>query len=990
MDSGSIRRKFLEFFEKKGHTIVPSAPLVLKNDPTLLFTNSGMVQFKDFFLGNATPKSSRIADTQKCLRVSGKHNDLEEVGIDTYHHTMFEMLGNWSFGDYFKKEALAWAWELLTEEYKLPKDRLYVSVFGGDKDDNLPFDQEAFDIWKSFVSEDRIILGNKKDNFWEMADLGPCGPCSEIHVDLRSEEERKKIPGKDLVNNDHPQVIEIWNNVFMEFERYWNPEKGGTSELAKFDLEYKGDDKKVARERLRSKLTLLKPLPNKNVDTGMGFERLCMAIQNKTSNYDTDVFTPLLDFISQTSGIKYKADEKTDIAMRVIADHVRAVAFAIADGQLPSNTGAGYVIRRILRRAVRYGFTFLNFKEPFIYKLVPVLANQLRDVFTELKAQEDYVGKVIFEEEASFLRTLDKGIGLLNFEFDFLVEFRNSIGVNKNKYLNREDLDGIPPKDEVVFVSEINSNVNKAIVQLVLNSQPSNQFGGAKSTLDFYDVCNIVKGIEDFETAYQKVLIDTLVIPGKIAFELYDTYGFPLDLTSLIARERGFSVDEEGFRVEMEKQKSRSKAAAAKETGDWVIIGDDVKSEFIGYDHLEAEVKITKYRKLKQKNKELYQLVFDRTPFYAESGGQVGDTGYIASANEKVYITDTKKENELIVHSADQLPENLSAAFTAVVDKHKRQLSMDNHSATHLLHAALRTVLGKHVEQKGSLVNDKILRFDFSHFAAMTPEEIQKVEDMVNAKIREDIHLDEKRNVPIDQAKALGAMALFGEKYGDFVRVITFDPKYSVELCGGTHVKSTGNIGLFKIVSESSVAAGVRRIEAITAENAEQFVRTEIALLDEVRALLKNPKDLLASLKNLSEEKHALEKKIEAFNQEKANLIKDELARKAVKSNGYSLVLEKVSVPNADALKNIAYALRNQFDDLLLILAADVDGKPQVTVMIGEKLAQTNKYHAGNLVKELAKEIDGGGGGQPFFATAGGKNLNGLDAVIEKARKLIQ
>jgi alanyl-tRNA synthetase len=897
MDSGSIRRKFLEFFEKKGHTIVPSAPLVLKNDPTLLFTNSGMVQFKDFFLGNATPKSSRIADTQKCLRVSGKHNDLEEVGIDTYHHTMFEMLGNWSFGDYFKKEALAWAWELLTEEYKLPKDRLYVSVFGGDKDDNLPFDQEAFDIWKGFVSEDRIILGNKKDNFWEMADLGPCGPCSEIHVDLRSEEERKKIPGKELVNNDHPQVIEIWNNVFMEFERYWNPEKGGASELVKFDLEYKGDDKKTARERLRSKLTLLKPLPNKNVDTGMGFERLCMAIQSKTSNYDTDVFTPLLDFISQTSGIKYKHDEKTDIAMRVIADHVRAVSFAIADGQLPSNTGAGYVIRRILRRAVRYGFTFLNFKEPFIYKLVPVLANQLRDVFTELKAQEDYVSKVIFEEEASFLRTLEKGL----------------------------------------------------------------------------------KRMEGLQA-----------ISGEQAFELYDTYGFPLDLTSLIARERGFSVDEEGFRVEMEKQKSRSKAAAAKETGDWVIIGEDVKSEFIGYDHLEADIKITKYRKLKQKNKELYQLVFDRTPFYAESGGQVGDTGYIASANEKIYITDTKKENELTVHSADQLPENLSASFSAIVDKHKRQLSMDNHSATHLLHAALRNVLGKHVEQKGSLVNDKILRFDFSHFAAMTPEEIQKVEDMVNTKIREDIHLDEKRNVPIDQAKALGAMALFGEKYGDFVRVITFDPKYSVELCGGTHVKSTGNIGLFKIVSESSVAAGVRRIEAITAENAEQFVRTEIALLDEVRALLKNPKDLLASLKSLSEEKHALEKKIDAFNQEKANLIKDELARKAVKSNGYSLVLEKVSVPNADALKNIAYALRNQFEDLLLVLAADVDGKPQVTVMIGEKLAQTNKYHAGNMVKELAKEIDGGGGGQPFFATAGGKNLNGLDAVIEKARKLIQ
>ena len=896
MDSGSIRRKFLEFFEKKGHTIVPSAPLVLKNDPTLLFTNSGMVQFKDYFLGNAMPKSSRIADTQKCLRVSGKHNDLEEVGIDTYHHTMFEMLGNWSFGDYFKKDAIAWAWELLTEEYKLPKDRLYVSVFAGDKDDNLPFDQEAFDLWKQFVAEDRIILGNKKDNFWEMADLGPCGPCSEIHVDLRPDDERKAVPGKELVNNDHPQVIEIWNNVFMEFERYWNPEKGGASELFKFDLEYKGDDKKVARERLRSQLTLLKPLPNKNVDTGMGFERLCRAINLVHSNYDTDVFTPLIDYIAQASGIKYKTEEKTDIAMRVIADHVRAVSFAIADGQLPSNAGAGYVIRRILRRAVRYGFTFLNFKEPFIYRLVAVLGNQLKDVFPELKSQEEYVSKVIFEEETSFLRTLEKGL----------------------------------------------------------------------------------KRMEGLQS-----------ISGEQAFELYDTYGFPLDLTSLIARERGFTVDEDGFRVEMEKQKSRSKAAAAKETGDWVIVGEDVKSEFIGYDYLESEIKITKYRKLKQKNKELFQLVFDRTPFYAESGGQVGDTGYIESANEKIYITDTKKENELIVHAADKLPENLSASFTAVVDKHKRQLSMDNHSATHLLHAALRQVLGKHVEQKGSLVNDKILRFDFSHFAAMTPAEIQKVEDIVNSKIREDIHLDEKRNVPIDQAKALGAMALFGEKYGDFVRVITFDPKFSVELCGGTHVKSTGNIGLFKITSESSVAAGVRRIEAITSENADQFVRNEIALLDEVRALLKNPKDLLTSLKNLSEEKHALEKKIEVFNQEKANLIKDELVRKAVKSNGYHLILEKVSVPNADALKNIAYALRNQFDDLLLILAADVESKPQVTVMIGEKLAQTNQYHAGNLVKELAKEIDGGGGGQPFFATAGGKNLNGLDAVIEKARKLI-
>jgi alanyl-tRNA synthetase len=903
MDSGSIRQKFMEFFEGKGHLIVPSAPLVLKNDPTLLFTNSGMVQFKDNFLGNATPKSRRIADTQKCLRVSGKHNDLEEVGIDTYHHTMFEMLGNWSFGDYFKKEAIEWAWELLTEVYKLPKDRLYVTVFGGDKDDNLPVDQEAYDLWKSFIDEARILHGSKKDNFWEMADVGPCGPCSEIHVDLRSEEDVKKIPGKDLVNNDHPQVIEIWNLVFMEFERYWAPGKGGSGELVKFELEYKGEDKKKAREKLRSNLTQLKPLPSKNVDTGMGFERLCMAIQRKTSNYDTDVFTPMLDFISKESGIQYKHSEKTDIAMRVIADHIRAVSFAIADGQLPSNTGAGYVIRRILRRAVRYGFTFLNFKEPFIYKLVAVLASQLKDVFTELDSQRDYVSKVIFEEETSFLRTLDKG-------------------------LKRFDIIQAELKDKIVR--------------------------------------------------------------GEQAFELYDTFGFPLDLTSLIARERGFSVDDDGFRREMEKQKSRSKADAAKETGDWVSVGEDEKTEFIGYDHLDAQVRVVKYRKTKQKNKEIFQLVLDRTPFYAESGGQVGDTGYIEANGEKVSIVDTKKENELIIHFTEKLPSTLEASFKAVVQRTKRELTMNNHSATHLLHAALRQVLGKHVEQKGSLVNEKILRFDFSHFAAMTQEEIQKVEDIVNQKIRQDIQLDEKRNVPIEKAKTFGAMALFGEKYGDFVRVITFDPKFSVELCGGTHVQATGHIGLFKIISESSVAAGVRRIEAVTAENAEQYVRSEIGLLDEVRSLLKNPKDLVASVKNLAEEKHALEKKLEALNLERANQIKDQLAAKAVKSNGHTLILEKISVPNADALKNIAYALRNQFDDLLLVLAADIDSKPQVAVMIGEKLAQTNKFHAGNMVKELAREIDGGGGGQPFFATAGGKNLNGLNAVLEKAKQLIK
>ena len=871
MDSGSIRRKFLEFFEKKGHLIVPSAPLVLKNDPTLLFTNSGMVQFKDYFLGNAIPKSRRIADTQKCLRVSGKHNDLEEVGIDTYHHTMFEMLGNWSFGDYFKMDAIAWAWELLTIEYKLPKDKLYVTVFEGDKKENLPFDQDAFNYWKEWISEDRILKGNKKDNFWEMGDTGPCGPCSEIHIDLRSDEEIKKIPGKDMVNTGHPQVIEIWNNVFMEFNR-------------------KADGS-------------LEKLPAQHVDTGMGFERLCMAIQKKTSNYDTDVFSPLIDFIGDAAGVKYKTEEKTDIAMRVIADHVRAVSFAIADGQLPSNTGAGYVIRRILRRGVRYGFTFLNFKEPFIYKLVPVLSRQLKDVFPELESQKDYVGKVIFEEETSFLRTLEKGL----------------------------------------------------------------------------------KRMENIQSE-----IKGQVVSGALAFELYDTYGFPLDLTSLIARERGLSVDEAGFKTEMEKQKSRSKADAAKETGDWILVGDDEKTEFIGYDHLESPVKIVKYRTIKQKNKELVQLVFDKTPFYAESGGQVGDTGFIQSEKEKIQIIDTKKENELIIHFTEKLPGNLHSDFNAVVESSKRKRTMNNHSATHLLHAALRQVLGKHVEQKGSLVNDKILRFDFSHFAAMTPEEIRKVEDIVNRKVRANIQLDEKRNVPIENAKSMGAMALFGEKYGDFVRVITFDAGFSVELCGGTHVPATGVIGLFKIIGESSVAAGVRRIEAITAESAEEFVRAELELLDGVREVLKNPKDVLSSIKSLAEEKHDLEKKLEAVNLERANALKDELAKKAFKSNGETVIIEKVTVSSADALKNIAYGLRNQFDDLLLVLAADVDSKPQVAVMIGEKLLATNKYHAGNMVKDLAKEIEGGGGGQPFFATAGGKNLAGLNAVVEKAKQLIK
>ena len=883
MTSAIVRQKFLDFFESKGHKIVPSAPLVLKNDPSLLFTNSGMVQFKDYFLGNSISTNRRVADTQKCLRVSGKHNDLEDVGLDTYHHTMFEMLGNWSFGDYFKKEAISWAWELLTEVYGLPKDRLYVTVFGGDKGDNLPVDEEAKELWRSFVQEDRILHGNKKDNFWEMGESGPCGPCSEIHIDLRSEEERMKKAGRDLVNSDHPQVVEIWNLVFIQFNRLASG--------------------------------ALVPLPDKHVDTGMGFERLCMAIQAKTSNYDTDVFGPLMEFIAINANVKYGDDIKTDIAIRVMADHIRAVSFAISDGQLPSNTGAGYVIRRILRRAVRYGFSYLNFKEPFIHRLVPLLALQLKDVFPELHQQLDYVSKVVHEEEISFLRTLEKGLEMIYEKVELL------------KHLKNTDPNA------------------------------------------------------------------TVTLTGGNIFLLYDTFGFPKDLTLLIARENDLKLNE-GWEIEfddwMSKQKTRSRGDAAKETGDWVVVAEGDKPEFIGYDELISISKILRYRKVKQKNKELFQLVLDKTPFYAESGGQVGDTGILEIGQEKITVVDTKKENDLIVHWVEKLPANLEGIVQAKVNIDQRRLSRANHSATHLVHAALRSVLGKHVEQKGSLVNDKVLRFDFSHFAAMTSEEVSRVETIVNEKIRENIQLNEQRNVPIEKAKSLGAMALFGEKYGEFVRVITFDPKFSVELCGGTHVKATGNIGLLKIVSESSVAAGVRRIEAVTADEAFEYLNGFYNEISQIKTQLKNPKDVVASIQTLVDEKHSLEKKLEVIYQQQANALKDILATKAVKSNDYTLVLERVSVPNADSLKNIAYALRNQFDDLLMILAADIEGKPQVAVMLGEKLEATKKYHAGNMVKELAKEIDGGGGGQSFFATAGGKNINGLERVIEKSLEIIE
>lgn len=867
MTSAQIRTAFLDFFKSKEHHIVNSAPMVVKNDPTLMFTNAGMNQFKDIFLGNSPAKYPRIANTQKCLRVSGKHNDLEEVGIDTYHHTMFEMLGNWSFGNYFKKEAIAWSWELLTEVYKLSKDRLYVTVFEGDSKENLAFDQESYDHWKKFIAEDRILKGNKKDNFWEMGETGPCGPCSEIHIDLRSEEDRKKIDGKDLVNASHPQVIEIWNNVFMEFNR------------------------KVDGS--------LDKLPAQHVDTGMGFERLCMAIQGKTSNYDTDVFQPMIQFIASNSGVKYGADEKTDIAMRVMSDHIRAIALAISDGQLPSNNKAGYVIRRILRRAVRYGFTFLNLKEPFLNKLVPILAEQFKDVFPELKAQQDFVIRVITEEELSFLRTLDTGIR----------KFDDYKGKN---------------------------------------------------------------------------------VDGKFAFELYDTFGFPIDLTQLMARERGMEVDMTSFNKCLDEQKERSRAAAVVDTDDWVIVRAGEEVEFIGYEEFESEVEILRYRKVKAKNKEQYQLVFNRTPFYAESGGQIGDTGYIESKGEKTSITDTQKENNLIIHYCDKLPKDVTALFIARINIIRRRQISNNHSATHLMHSALKKVLGAHVNQKGSLVNENQTRFDFSHFAKITDEEIQKIEKIVNEKIRENILLDEKRNIPVQQAIDMGAMALFGEKYGEFVRVITFDPTFSIELCGGTHVKATGQIGQLKIVSESAVAAGVRRIEAITADKAEAFFEEQQLQLNTIRELLKNPKDLVQRIQGLLDENINLQEQINQFTSEKTQIVKQQLLGKIKVLNGINVIAEHIELPSADAVKNLSFELKNQIDNLFFLAGAEIDGKALLSLIVSDNLVKERNLNATNIIRELSKEIQGGGGGQPFYATAGGKNPAGLKKAIEMADSFIK
>ncbi len=867
MNAQEIRQAFLIFFETKQHHIVPSAPMVIKDDPTLMFTNAGMNQFKDIFLGNSPVKFARIANTQKCLRVSGKHNDLEEVGHDTYHHTMFEMLGNWSFGDYFKKEAIEWAWEFLTETVKIDKDRIYVTIFGGDEGDKLEADMEAYSYWEPLIAKDRILRGSKKDNFWEMGDSGPCGPCSEIHVDIRDDAQRKEIDGASLVNTGDPLVIEIWNLVFMEFNRLANGS--------------------------------LQPLPAKHVDTGMGFERLCMVLQGKKSNYDTDVFQPIINEISRISNIMYGKSPATDVAMRVIADHLRTIAFAIADGQLPSNNKAGYVIRRILRRAVRYGYTFLDLSQPFINKLVPVLVNEMGSYFSELKSQKDLIIKVVTEEEASFLRTLSHGISKFN--------------------------------------------------------QYTSNNPGSKIT-------------------------------GEFAFELYDTYGFPIDLTSLMAREQNLDVDMEAFQRGLQQQKERSRKDASVEVDDWIILKSDHAETFIGYDSLESNTYITRYRKVNSKGKTFYQVVLAETPFYAESGGQAGDTGILEIDGKQIVVQDTKKENNLIIHLCNEFPERTEGSVHAIVSEENRIRTANNHSATHLLHQALRAVLGSHVEQKGSFVHPDYLRFDFAHFQKMTDKEVLEVENIVNNLIRKNFGREEWRAVPIEEAKERGALALFGEKYGDTVRMIKFGD--SIELCGGTHVPATGQIGLFKITSESAIAAGVRRIEAITGEKAEAFYNSQNELLDEIKSLLKNNTDPLKAVKNLLDENNELKSIIEKNNAEKVHNLYLELSSAYQQHETYRLIVSKVNLePNA--VRDLTFKLLQGNDDLIVIIGSQSDNKPMLTVAISEELVKHKGLNASTIIKEPAKEIKGGGGGQPHYATAGGKDVNGLDAAINKAQTLI-
>lgn len=873
MQVSEIRQKFFDYFQSRDHKIVPSAPIVVKDDPTLMFTNAGMNQFKDIFLENEEPKHPRVIDTQKCLRVSGKHNDLEQVGHDTYHHTMFEMLGNWSFGDYFKKKAIEYAWELLTEEYGLEHDRLYVTVFEGDSQQNLSEDTEAYNIWQTVVPEDRVLKYGKEENFWEMGDVGPCGPSSEIHYDFRGKAERDQEDAKHLVNQDHPEVIELWNLVFIEFNRY----QDGT----------------------------LESLPKKHIDTGMGLERLTAVLQNKDSNYDTDIFQPLIQYIADKYKVQYGQSEEKDIALRVVADHSRAITFTIGDGQLPSNTGAGYVIRRILRRGVRYGFQYLGAETPFLHELVEVLANQLGDVFPEVREQKDFISQVIQEEEQSFLRTLSVGTKL-------------------------------------------------------------------------------------FE---QKVkILDENTIPGDFAFELYDTYGFPLDLTRLMANEQGLAVDEQGFQKGLEAQKARSKKASEMTTSDWQIVREGEKSTFIGYDHLQTQVKILRYRKIETKKRVSYQVVLDQTPFYAESGGQVGDTGRIFNNQETIQVRDTQKENNLIIHITDQLPNDLDADFEAEVDRIKRELTASNHTATHLMHAALKELLGTHVDQKGSLVNAEYLRFDFSHFTKLSNQDIRDIETRVNQKIRENIPRQEERSIPIQQAMNNGATALFGEKYGDYVRVITFDEDYSKELCGGTHIESTGSIGLFKITQETSVAAGIRRIEAATGSEAEQFINQKMDTLAEVQAVLKNPNSPVSSIKELIDTNKKLEKEIEGYHHEKVKAIRDHLLEspEKIKDGQIDLIADKVQVDSPQAGKDLAFDLKNNNEEAIILLGAGFEEKANVWLIIPEPLIEPYNLNAGEMISDIAAEISGGGGGKAFFATAGGKNPDKVGQAIEKGKELIK
>lgn len=874
MTSKEIRQKFLDFFASKGHQIVPSAPIVVKNDPTLLFTNAGMNQFKDYFLGNRKPESPRIADTQKCLRVSGKHNDLEEVGVDHYHHTMFEMLGNWSFGDYFKAEAIEWSWELLTKVYGIPKDRLYVSVFEGDAKENLPQSSIALAKWREIVPDEQIVFGNKKDNFWEMGETGPCGPCSEIHVDLRSDEERKAVPGKTLVNKDHPQVIEIWNNVFIQYNRL----KDGS----------------------------LEPLPAKHVDTGMGLERLVRVLQGKQSNYDTDIFSGTIAATAGIVGKQYDgSDSKQAIAFRVIADHIRAIAFTIADGQLPANTSAGYVIRRILRRAVRYYYSYLDYKQPLLFQLMPLLAEQFDNVFPELKAQLDFVTKVVKEEEEAFLRTLDKGLKKI---------------------------------DEIVASTKQNTEAK---------------------------------------------------INGKAAFELFDTYGFPIDLTRLIASENGLLVDEAAFETEMQQQKQRSRAATAIDTEDWIVLDDYAVNEFVGYDSLEIKSKVVKYRKIKAKGKESFQVVLEATPFYAESGGQVGDNGWLYFGDEAIEVMDTKKENQLIVHFTNKLPANIDVPVLAKVDLAKRHATAIHHSATHLMHAALRKVLGTHVAQKGSLVNDEHLRFDFSHFAKVTDEQIAQIEAIVNEKIRANIPVFIKE-MDKDEAIAMGAMALFGEKYGDKVRVVIMDAAFSIELCGGTHVGSTGELGFFKIQHESAVAAGVRRIEAVCGKAAELTVIEQFNTVHHLREMLKNPKDLIKGVQALLQENNQLRKQLESLEAKQLASLQKELLSKTQNINGVQFIGEIIEVSSADALKKICFDLKKDLNNYLVVLAANIESKPNVAVLVDEKIVEEKGLEAPKIIKEhIASVIKGGGGGQKTLATAGGQDASNLSKVIEHVKALL-